>query len=75
MSAQRHAQARLDLFRLLELLAGAGSALRIDGVDPDVAARLEEDARDLRGRIIRARAAVGAGGALQADLFSRRMAA
>lgn len=73
--SQRHAQARLDLFRLVELLAGAGSALRTDGVDPDVAAQLEDDARDLRGRIIRARQAVGGGGALQADLFCRRMAA
>jgi hypothetical protein len=75
MNAQpRFQQARLDLFRLVELLLGAGTALRLDGVDPDVAAEIEEDARALRGRIIHARSEVGAGGALQADLFRRRAA-
>lgn len=58
MNGTDEAGARLVLFRLVAALAAAGSALRIDGVDPAEAEAIEADAQALRLRIIRARQAV-----------------
>ncbi len=54
------AQARLNLFRLVGLLAGAGQDLRVDGVCPDAVAEIEADAVALRERIIAARRSASA---------------
>ena len=68
----RAAEARLVLFRLMELLPGLGRALEAEGAAPEEARLLQARATTLREDLIALRQAQGGGAAAQADLFVRR---